>query len=550
MITLERFAVRRDDWIEKENSTQASTDDYLDADMILYKFEYLVESDFESPISWALWDLVYEMLGTLGPNIQSILPDEAPIVERILKQFGNEFRLTTAKTSTPNHQRPVDWLEKNGFCLDHLEARESAGKVFGAFATQPLETASIVAPVPVVQIHRNNLQMTWKDRMSTMWKGRQLVLNYCLGHKSSSVLLFPYSPVVNYLNHGKPSNVALRWSERMPHPERLNHTAAEIHADKNGGLLLELYALKQISPAWVAHQAQWTPPLYTEHYRSAESYYEVLAVDPNQDFRKLDASVDVFIRNSFKAGKYVPSPNAELFPCTIVAADSVEPIEESSTCNVTEQTQWDSETFSVQWIQKRAPESSRFSRSSELLGMNVSRVPLIALEFRDRKYTTNLHLRSAFRHEIGLPDNLFPDSWKDMKSSKKPRREKTHSSIADAMNDRVDWVRIPEEIEENPYPPMIYTVCLVDYESIRIDSSAVPGREFILWTIRANMFPAEYICEILCRHHETTEEEVRARVDSTLPLPLHCNATVSFPEYKLNFTGIPRSAIRFRQHRK
>ena len=114
-----------DDGFEMENSTQALTIDYLDADMIMYKFEYVNEVDFENPTSWELWDLVTSMLGTLRPEMQSILPDEAPMVERILKQFGDEFRLTTAKASTPDHQRPMDWLEKNGVFVSIIWKRES-----------------------------------------------------------------------------------------------------------------------------------------------------------------------------------------------------------------------------------------------------------------------------------------------------------------------------------------------------------------------------------------------------------------------------------------
>jgi hypothetical protein len=28
-------------------------------------------------------------------------------------------------------------------------------------------------------------------------------------------------------------------------------------------------------------------------------------------------------------------------------------------------------------------------------------------------YTTDQHLENAFRHEIGIPDAIFPDQWKD-----------------------------------------------------------------------------------------------------------------------------------------
>jgi hypothetical protein len=45
----------------------------------------------------------------------------------------------------------------------------------------------------------------------------------------------------------------------------------------------------------------------------------------------------------------------------------------------------------------------------------VSHVPRNAIVFSDRPYTTDPHLDNAFRHPIGLPDNLFPEAWKDLK---------------------------------------------------------------------------------------------------------------------------------------
>lgn len=44
----------------------------------------------------------------------------------------------------------------------------------------------------------------------------------------------------------------------------------------------------------------------------------------------------------------------------------------------------------------------------------VSGVPRIAIRFSDRLYTTDQHLDNAFRHEIGFPNDLYPEQWKDL----------------------------------------------------------------------------------------------------------------------------------------
>lgn len=87
-----------------------------------------------------------------------------------------------------------------------------------------------------------------------------------------------------------------------------------------------------------------------ETYKSAAEVRELIAADPDQDFRRMAANVDVFIRNSFKAGVFVYQPNAGLLPCRIVAADSVEPDAGSTaTCKAKEQPEWDSETFTIEY---------------------------------------------------------------------------------------------------------------------------------------------------------------------------------------------------------
>jgi hypothetical protein len=58
--------------------------DYQRADLLLYKFEYIVERNFDSPLASELWSLLQDLLLTLRPNIVQILPTDAPQVGRIL----------------------------------------------------------------------------------------------------------------------------------------------------------------------------------------------------------------------------------------------------------------------------------------------------------------------------------------------------------------------------------------------------------------------------------------------------------------------------------
>jgi hypothetical protein len=40
-------------------------------------------------------------------------------------------------------------------------------------------------------------------------------------------------------------------------------------------------------------------------------------------------------------------------------------------------------------------------------------IPREGIQFYDRPYTSDLHLPRAFRHFIGLPENMVPDIWRD-----------------------------------------------------------------------------------------------------------------------------------------
>lgn len=105
-------------------------------------------------------------------------------------------------------RRPVEWLRQHGGCGDHLTYGDStiaqAGR--GAFARRFLPKGTLVAPMPLIHVPRREILDTWpvhvvydevldQDRYIVDRKGKksaQLLLNYCFGHKESTMLLCPY----------------------------------------------------------------------------------------------------------------------------------------------------------------------------------------------------------------------------------------------------------------------------------------------------------------------------------------------------------------------
>jgi len=52
--------------------------------------------------------------------------------------------------------------------------------------------------------------------------------------------------------------------------------------------------------------------------------------------------------------------------------------------------------------------------------IEVSDIPRRAIKFVDVKYSADQHLSNAFRHEISIPDDIFPTTWRDQKSDHNP----------------------------------------------------------------------------------------------------------------------------------
>eukprot|EP00957_Ditylum_brightwellii_P149200 11362033-Ditylum_brightwellii.AAC.1 len=200
-------------------------------------------------------------------------------------------------------------------CLDHIrpgrsKVSPSSNAGYGAFATKHLPKGTIVAPAPLVHIpNKDVLRMyplildgpnigkkktTAKKEERIQW---QLLLNYCYGHSRSTMLLLPYSPVVNFINHSsKAPNVYIRWSatnSSSAHhkPSWLNMTIDEISTEEGTtGLVMEFVAIKDIKKgeeimlnygvewekAWKRHvEKDWEPTYGSDMYISA---YEMNAL--------------------------------------------------------------------------------------------------------------------------------------------------------------------------------------------------------------------------------------------------------------------------------
>jgi len=183
------------------------------------------------------------------------------------ERSGVPSTTTTTTTKGPS----LEFLYSNGYCLDNLRPGKSrlkeAGR--GAFATREISTGGIVAPVPVLPLTTTSLQTGYKPSLAQ----EQLLKNYCYGNINSTILLFPYGPIVNLINHFPEYNVRLQWSEASK-----KYLTQPISMESPPPLLMELVATKPIREGdeiYLHYGREWEEHWYQhkKRWKSADMHY-------------------------------------------------------------------------------------------------------------------------------------------------------------------------------------------------------------------------------------------------------------------------------------
>lgn len=68
---------------------------------------------------------------------------------------------------------------------------------------------------------------------------------------------------------------------------------------------------------------------------------------------------------------------------------------------------------------------------------NVLRTPARAITLVDKEYTTDQHLKTSFRHEIGVPEDLYPEDW--MWEDPEPMGDFELSEMKPGQIEQIKW---------------------------------------------------------------------------------------------------------------
>ena len=417
-------------------------DDYALADELLSKFEEILNlhSLQRSSADSDLWDLMDGFKG-LWPDsgVMLALPQDLEAVTPVLNDGGTAFQHYNRSI------RDLDWLETHGVCMDNIESGNStiphAGR--GAFATRFLTKGSVVTPAPLIHVpNATVLEMYDLDilKYSTGWTSTnskdttkknhpqqsgplhsQLLRNYCFGHPDSTLLLCPYGLLNGNINHSsKAPNVKLQWSlgtGRTRHEEWLTMTIDEWGHEHHAGLAFDIVALRDISQGeeiLMDYGAEWEEA-WNHHVTSFGD-----SENKNADFvfaTAIDEDPDLVVRTMFERSYH---NDYKQLQCRThfaylrgIYRSHLEPSEPGlHECRVLERKEGKGgEPFSY------TVELMEYWSEGDFCYQDVLAIiwdlPRGAFYFSDLPYSRPHHQATSFRHEMGIPDDIFPEQWKN-----------------------------------------------------------------------------------------------------------------------------------------
>lgn len=364
----------------------------------------------------------YNLMRDLGSNVWfsralGAWPEDPDKAEQIAN-YG------TVYTHEERSRRSIEWLQENGLCMDHLEAKPStlpqAGR--GAFAKRSLRKGDIVGPAPVLHMPRDvmNIYPFEVDYNGALHVNKtagpvhqQLMLNYCFGSNESSVVLCPYGHIVPLINHSRDKpNVKVEWNRKLSgHAEWLNMFPEQWVNELHTGLVMNFVALADIAEGeelfldygeewqrhWDDHVRNWRPPPDADKYVPAVDLNEQEEVirtvyEGGYDETHMDLKCHDFYR--IDQGLLFYDDDEKMYHCRAIHRRLV-----------------DGEYLYT--VEVYTPDATEIE-STLFVDEVLWNVPRDAFEFVDKRYSRDHSQFWSFRHPIGLPDDMLPSAWRDV----------------------------------------------------------------------------------------------------------------------------------------
>jgi hypothetical protein len=316
--------------------------------------------------------------------------------------------------------RSIEWLEENGICGDNFRPGPSgilqAGD--GAFATRALTQGAIVAPLPLIHVpFRQKFQMQNQHQF-------QLLLNYCFGHRQSTLLLCPYGSMTSYINHNhQHPNVKIQWPSELSRsrghePDWLDISVNDLWTEKqHAGLAFEMVALRSIEEGeeiLLDYGTEWEVA-WQKHVQTYNA--------PQTDYTSLTTLNDAETLKTQEEQSRNPYPSNAQIMMELAFVQSIEWQSARWSRSRATLLEWKRQIRGWQLIECEIMDRKDGDRNGYYkVGFSFEQkyhvaegLPREAFEFKDKPYTSDIHLHNAFRHDMRVPDEIFPEAWKNIR---------------------------------------------------------------------------------------------------------------------------------------
>jgi len=416
---------------------------YKDADDLLEKYNDTLRTPYKhildknTKMEQDLWAMISS--GPFESRTSNALPTS-------FEQMELALNVGTANSFLNDTIRSMAWLQQHGRCIDHIRPGRStirqAGR--GAFTTRFVPKGTAVSSAPLLHIpdesilfiHERIPNLEFRPNNATLLS-KQLLTNYCFGHRNSTMLLSPYSYMSLFINHNSVAekvNAKVRWvapdDRPLSHnPDWLNYSVKELTTLYESRLMLEYVALRDIQQgeevfidygpewqaAWDAHVEAWNKiPKDPNYHGAAEWNADERPLPLPNETRSVPDNVQMRCLRLIERSNYLEKlkqkehflelekvSESKSRPCQVLDRE-INP--------VTNETFYTVELF-IRNTTQTVDQNKTLPVSAK--GTIRSAIPRSAIFFLDKPYTSDMHIPTAFRHPIMIPDEMFPDMWKN-----------------------------------------------------------------------------------------------------------------------------------------
>ena len=400
--------------------------DYKDANAFVKRYLSLRDEAFtnvpkylRNEVEADLWSVITNW--GFETRMLNALPRNHSDLEQIMAWGGTEWR--HYKRSI----RSLDWLEQHGQCMDNIKPGKStisqAGR--GVFATRFIPKGGLVAPAPLIHI-KDKKELVMYDVLPEGADGYirrnvsrpihyQLLLNYCFGHRNSTLLFSPYGLLTSLINHSPDDpNTRITWAstENLRNPEWLDLHPDEWIKQSHSGLQFNFIALRDIDaneeitidygPEWEAtwqkHLKTWQKPEDADKYIVSYEMQKDLDRDvPTEDEGGTGHNLQVYCHEIFRQTNGLKPSSSDYHRCRAVKRYTIPNGEKRYLVELYYVSDDDWQTSIV---------------VTELL----FDVPRSIFHFEDTSYTRDHQRPFSFRREMMIPDDMFPVAWMNRQS--------------------------------------------------------------------------------------------------------------------------------------